>query len=122
MEDLKGRTTFINFWATWCGPCIAEMPYLQKLHVRLKDQKNIQLLTLNVDENPGVVAPFLRSGNYTFPVLPAEQFVQRDLGVYGFPTNWVVDPDGIVRRLHGAGLGEPDRWIEWVYQSLVASK
>jgi thiol-disulfide isomerase/thioredoxin len=122
LDDLKGKTTLINFWATWCGPCVAEMPYLQKLHVRLKDQKNVQMLTLNVDENPGVVAPFLRNGNYTFPVVPAEQFVQRDLRVNGFPQNWVVDPDGLVRRAHAAGLGEPDRWIEWVYQSLLASK
>lgn len=122
LEDLRGKTTFINFWATWCGPCVAEMPFLQKLHIRLKDQKKVQVLTFNVDENPGVVSPFLRIGNYTFPVVPAEQFVQKDLRVNGFPESWVVDPDGWVRRIHGAGLGEPDRWIEWVYQSLVTAK
>ena len=119
LADLKGKTTLINFWATWCGPCVAEMPYLEKLHRRLTDQPNVQLLTLNVDENPGVVAPFVRVGSYTFPVVPAEQFVQNMLRVNGYPTNWVVDPDGVVRRMHGAGLGEPDRWVEWVYNSLT---
>jgi len=122
LADLKGKTTLINFWATWCGPCVAEMPYLQKLHMQLKDQKNVQLLTLNVDENPGVVVPFLRNGNYTFPVVPAEQFVQKDLRVNGFPENWLVDPDGLVRRIHVGGLGDPDRWIKWVYQNMVAPK
>jgi thiol-disulfide isomerase/thioredoxin len=119
LADLRGKTTLINFWATWCGPCIAEMPYLEKLHHRFKDQASVQLLTLNVDENPGVVAPFLRTGNYTFPVAPAGQFVQNTLQVNGYPTNWVVDPDGVVRRMHAAGLGEPDRWVEWVYNSLT---
>lgn len=122
LADLKGKTTFINFWATWCGPCLTEMPYLEKLHRRLKDHPTVQLLTLNVDENPGVVAPFLRTGSYTFPVITAEQFVQNTLKVNGYPANWVVDPDGIVRRMQGGGLGEPDRWLDWVYRSLVEPK
>jgi AhpC/TSA family len=98
------------------------MPYLEKLHRRFDGQANVQLLTLNVDENPGVIAPFMRTGNYTFPVVPAEHFVQNTLGVNGYPTTWVVDPDGIVRRIHSAGLGEPDRWVEWVYDSLTDRK
>jgi thiol-disulfide isomerase/thioredoxin len=120
LADLKGKTTLINFWATWCPPCVGEMPYLEKLYARLKDQPGIQVLTLNVDENPGVVVPFLHAHNYTFPVLPAQRFVQDTLRVTGYPDNWVVDPDGIVRRTNGGGLGEPDRWIEWVYNSLMS--
>jgi thiol-disulfide isomerase/thioredoxin len=89
LADLKGKTTLINFWATWCGPCVAEMPYLEKLHQRLKDQARVQVLTLNVDENAGVLAPFLRTPNYSFPVAPAQQFVQKTLRVNGCPDNWL---------------------------------
>jgi thiol-disulfide isomerase/thioredoxin len=122
LADFKGKTTLINFWATWCGPCVAEMPYLEKLHRRLKDQPKVQLLTLSVDENPGLIVPFLRTGSYTFPAIPAQHFVQDTLRLNGYPANWIVDPDGVVRRVHGAGLGEPERWLNWVYDSLVGKK
>ncbi|HEV8375651.1 MAG TPA: TlpA disulfide reductase family protein, partial [Candidatus Polarisedimenticolia bacterium] len=51
--DLRGKVTFINVWATWCGPCQAELPHLQKLHERLEGRSGIRLLSFNVDSNPG---------------------------------------------------------------------
>jgi hypothetical protein len=59
-NDLKGKVTIVNIWATWCGPCIAELPYVQKVQNSIKNRKDVQVITLNIDENPGLIEPFLK--------------------------------------------------------------
>ena len=55
LADLKGKVAFINLWATWCGPCRAELPYVQKLREQLKDRKDVVVLTLNIDAIRGIL-------------------------------------------------------------------
>ena len=50
LADLKGKTAFVNVWATWCAPCRKEMPHLQRLYDRVKGRPDVVLLTMNVDE------------------------------------------------------------------------
>ena len=97
LKDLGGRTLLINLWATWCGPCQAEMPHLQKLYEKTKDRSDVQLLTFNIDEELGLVAPFLKDKGYTFPVLPAYSTVVSLLDSYAIPQNWIVDSNGTWR-------------------------
>jgi cytochrome c-type biogenesis protein len=52
LKTVQGRSVLINVWATWCGPCNAELPHLQKLYEALKDRPDLQILTFNVDEAP----------------------------------------------------------------------
>ena len=59
LKNLDGRTTLINVWATWCGPCMEELPHVEKIYEMMAERKDIQLVTFNVDENPGLVQPFL---------------------------------------------------------------
>ncbi|MDR3717539.1 MAG: TlpA disulfide reductase family protein [Bryobacteraceae bacterium] len=94
LKDLGGRAVLINVWATWCGPCQAELPRLQKLYEQVKDRADLQILTLTIDEDPGVVAPFLKEKGYTFPVLPAYGFVTELLDLVAIPQNWIVDAKG----------------------------
>jgi thiol-disulfide isomerase/thioredoxin len=70
--NLKGKTTWINVWATWCEPCRTELPQLQKLYDLVGERKDIQVITVSVDENPGLVEPFLRENHYTFPAILAK--------------------------------------------------
>ncbi len=49
LPDLKGKVTFLDFWATWCGPCVGELPELEKLYQRLAGRKDLQLVTIKVD-------------------------------------------------------------------------
>jgi thiol-disulfide isomerase/thioredoxin len=95
LKELNGKTLLINLWATWCGPCQAELPHLQKFYEKTKDRRDIQVLTFDLDEDLGVVAPYLKEKGYTFPVLPAYSTVVGLLDGFAIPQTWLVDPHGV---------------------------
>ncbi len=84
----------------------------------MKDRKDIQIITFNVDDNVGAIAPFMKENKYTFPVVPA-QFLMHDLvPVLGIPLNWFVDASGVV-RLERAGFGgDGAKWIDEMLEQL----
>ena len=91
LVDFKGKAVLINVWATWCGPCRTEHPYLQKFYDLVKDRGDVQLVTFNIDESAADVAPYMKENHYTFPVLLAKDFVNDLLPLVSVPQNWVVD-------------------------------
>ena len=99
------------------------MPHLQKLFDRIKDRKDIQLVTLNVDDNIGAVAPFMKENKYTFPVVSAENFMHDLVPVLGIPLNWIVNTDGVV-VLERVGFGAADAatWVDEVLASLEKAR
>lgn len=101
-ESLKGKVVFMNIWATWCPPCIAEMPNIQKLYDKVGSD-NIAFVMLSVDEG-GVekVKKFIKKKKYTFPVyMPASQFPQ-EFYSNAIPTTFIISPEGkIVARQEG---------------------
>jgi thiol-disulfide isomerase/thioredoxin len=122
VTNLKGKTTLINVWATWCGPCRLELPHLQKLHDKVKGRPDVQVITLNVDENRGLIEPFLKENNYTFPVLLARSFVDSFTGPLGIPTNWISDADASI-RLESTGFGgDGDEWIQQTEEQMEKVK
>jgi peroxiredoxin len=70
LDDYKGQVVLLNFWATWCGPCQAEMPHLEKMYVDLKE-KGFVVLAVSTDDarNASKVKPLIKRNRYTFPVL-----------------------------------------------------
>jgi thiol-disulfide isomerase/thioredoxin len=111
LADLKGKVAFINFWATWCGPCKAELPYVQKLHDKMKDSMDVLILTFNIDEELGLVEPFIKENKYTFTVVPAQAYAN-GLDVYSIPRNWVIDEKGLL-RFEGMGfMGVGEEWMK----------
>jgi thiol-disulfide isomerase/thioredoxin len=106
LKDLKGKGTLINFWATWCGPCRAEHPEIQKLHDRLKGSNNLQVLTLSVDENPALVTAYLKEKGFTFPVIHAPLLADRLFPYSGLPTSFLVNAEGRRTSLYPFGGGE----------------
>jgi peroxiredoxin len=111
LADLKGKIAFINVWATWCGPCCSELPHLQRLYDGVKERRDVVLLTMNVDEKASEVEPFMRRNGYTFPVIPAYDYVRKTLATVGIPRNWVIDQNG-VWRFDEIGYREGDG--DWV--------
>ena len=79
-------------------PCRAELPKLQKLYEKVKDRSDLQILTFNIDQDLGLVAPFVKDKGFTFPVLPAYRFVEDLLeDLVSIPQNWLLDPEGAWR-------------------------
>jgi thioredoxin-like negative regulator of GroEL len=108
-EDLVGRPTIVNFWATWCGPCRSELPDLARLHEHSNGR--YRLLTIT-DEPPGVVKPFLEHRRLQLPVLydPGGR-VARSFGVDSIPMTVLLDSQGLV--VHDfVGIAHPDILLE----------
>lgn len=102
LEDLRGRVVVLNVWATWCAPCIREMPALQRLHERLED-RGLSIVAVSVDAaGPGagddVVRAFVDEYGLTFTVLrDASGRIEDAFRVAGLPTTFVIDRDGRIR-------------------------
>src|SRR4029077_4848294 len=94
LARLGGKTLLINIWATWCGPCMAEHPEFQKLYDKFKDRPDVSILSFNVDDDLGKVAPYVAEHKYTFPVIPAADLVDAMVPQLAIPRNWMVDTRG----------------------------
>ena len=105
-EDLRGKVTLVNFWATWCGPCRAEIPDLIKLQERYPDQ--LQIIGVSEDEGPvGLVERFAEQYGMNYPIVMTTPEIDRAFpGVMALPTSFMVDPDLRVVRTH-VGLVNP---------------
>ncbi len=105
-EDLQGKVTLVNFWATWCGPCRAEIPDLIKLQARYPEQ--LQVIGISTDEaGEQVVESFAAQFGINYPIVMSTPELNRAFpGVMALPTSFIVDPDGRVVRTH-VGLVNP---------------
>jgi thiol-disulfide isomerase/thioredoxin len=121
LTDLKGKVVLINLWATWCGPCNAELPELEKLYEKTKGRSDIQILTFDIDEDVGLVAPYLKEKGYTFPVLPAYSLVVNLLNGFAIPQSWLVDTKGDWEWTQ-IGHGADDSWVQDMMQKLETAK
>jgi thiol-disulfide isomerase/thioredoxin len=122
LKNLEGKSVLINVWATWCGPCQAELPKLEKLYEKVKDRPDIQIVTLNIDQDLGLVAPFVKDKGFTFPVLPAYSFVLSLLDSVAIPQNWILDPKG-AWRLSQLGYDASDaQWADTMIAKMQSVK
>ncbi len=104
LADFKGKTLVVNFWATWCGPCVKEMPLLDALQAKMGGAK-FQVLTISQDrEGEKVAKPFFEKNNWKNLALfmdPPGRF-QKDAKLRGLPTTLIVDKNGLeVARVEG---------------------
>ncbi|MFA7418679.1 MAG: TlpA disulfide reductase family protein [Melioribacteraceae bacterium] len=97
-SDLKGKVTLINFWATWCGPCKAEMPLMQKdIYEKIKDD-NFVMAAISRGEETEVVKKFIDLNKHTFPIyLDKETTVYKLFASKYIPRNFVIGKDGKVK-------------------------
>lgn len=121
LKDLAGRAVLINVWATWCVPCQAELPKLEKLYEKVKGRPDLQILTLTIDQDPGVVAPFMTEKGYTFPALPAYSFVTGLIEQVAIPQNWIVDAKG-EWRWTGAPDAPDAQWQDAMLKQLESAR
>lgn len=91
LEELKGKPIFINYWASWCPPCIAEMPSVQNLYDNYKDK--VHFIFIN-NENPSVVEEFMKKNNYSLPTHNFMGGVTELFEISTLPTTIIINPQG----------------------------
>ena len=100
--DLKDKIVFINFWATWCPPCIAEIPSLNDLYNQLREDEQFVFLFINEDEDVAKAETFLQKGGYSLPLMTRAGSIPADIYTGTLPTTVVLNKEGnIVFRHEG---------------------
>jgi cytochrome c biogenesis protein CcmG/thiol:disulfide interchange protein DsbE len=106
LTDLKGKVVILNFWATWCPPCIEETPSLNRLQ-KYVESRNALVLGVSIDEDPAAYEKFLKDYGVAFPTFrePTRKLAL-DYGTPVFPDTYVIDRHGkILRKFFG-----PQQW------------
>ena len=115
LSDLRGQVVVLDFWASWCTPCIERLDHLQHMHEQNADQ-GLTVLAINIEETQGEVSTFVSDHGYTFAVLlDTDASVSDAYGVAAIPHTVIVDREGEVHYIAGG----PDD-IENTLQRLLA--
>jgi thiol-disulfide isomerase/thioredoxin len=93
----EGKTTLVYVWAPSCVPCWQTLPAIQKLYNTVKNQDNLQVVTINVDDDKEKLAAFVQERGYDIPVVTAPAYVEKVLPEMTIGQIWIVDPSGAVR-------------------------
>ncbi|MFZ4928025.1 TlpA family protein disulfide reductase [Chryseobacterium sp. Mn2064] len=103
--SLQNKVVFINFWASWCPPCRAEFPSVQKLYEKYKTNPNMVFLTINMDDNMQLGKNYLQEKGFTVPFLVPVGTIPVALYEGSLPTTVVLDKKGEI-RLHHTGVAD----------------
>ena len=122
LKEQRGKVVFLNFWATWCAPCIREMPMMEKLHKDL-GKDGLVVLAINFQETPNQVKEFFREHNLTFTAL-----LDRDGKVFELYQAWALPMSAIVNK-RGELVGKVMGYRDWhgeearqLFQGLLAEE
>lgn len=118
-NELKGKVVFINFWASWCPPCRAEMPSLNMLYNKFKDDNRFVFLFLNEDEDASKGRNFLQKNDYSFPLISVEERVPDEIFGGTLPTTVVLNKEGkLVMKHEGLAGYSGDDFIKQLKELL----
>jgi len=99
LSDFRGEPVLVNFWASWCGPCRYEMPFIQEVYEEWS-ASGLVMLAINQGESLSTVDDFMQSGNYSFPVLLDTQGQVADqYNILGIPATFFIDEDGVIQAI-----------------------
>ncbi|AOM76564.1 TlpA family protein disulfide reductase [Pedobacter steynii] len=115
LGDLKGKVVFLNFWATWCPPCLAEMPSVNKLFEQFKDDKEVVFILVDADNDFAKAQKYMDRKGYQLPVYTAASSIPDYLFSGSLPTTVVFDKEGrISYHESGAANYASARFIDFI--------
>ncbi len=115
LKEQQGKIVFLNFWATWCIPCVVEMPSMEKLHNKMKG-KDFLMVAVSVDDGKKVISDFVKKHKLTFTIIHDINKniyeLYNTLGLNGFPTTFIIDKKGYI-------ISVIERELEWDKQDSI---
>ena len=120
LSDYRGKTVFLNFWASWCQPCVEELPSIVALNKAMKGRPFV-ILAVSEDDSAGDVRKFFGGVTPDFPiVMDDDQKVTREYGTFKFPETYVIDADGRIRaKFIGGRKWDAPESLAW-FQDLTS--
>lgn len=110
LSDLRGKVVVIDFWATWCAPCIRQIPVLNKFY--LMKQNNVTVLGVSVDVgNRDKVAAFVEKHGIRYEVLLGSESLAQQFGALGYPALFIVEADGTIASVHHGVISDQDLMV-----------
>ena len=107
LSDLRDKPVYLNFWATWCPPCVRELPHIQAKYEQYKDK--IHFLAISLDGEQAAPAEFIPAKGYTFPVgYGNEREISRAYNVEAIPMSFIIDTNGVVKAKIVGSMDEAD--------------
>ena len=119
--DFRGKTTFVNIWATWCAPCREELPQVERLWQRLKGRKDVALVSISIDDNPATIIGFAKAQRLSFPALAGGALYESMITEAAVPRNWIVDRNGVLLK-EQIGFANSGRWLDDMLAEIEKSK
>lgn len=122
LSEFKGKVIFINLWATWCPPCVAEMPGIQELYDEVKGE-NVEFVMLSLDDSEAKPMRFIEKKSFTFPVYMAADYVPEVYRSQSIPTTFVISADGkIVSKKVGMAKYNSKSFIDFMKKEIAKAK
>ncbi|OGT71833.1 MAG: hypothetical protein A3H44_06735 [Gammaproteobacteria bacterium RIFCSPLOWO2_02_FULL_57_10] len=117
LAALQGKTVYVDFWASWCAPCLRSLPQINELYAEYKE-RGFEVIAINVDDPIEDGRDFLLDTPLDYLIAAdTDNAVLTEYGVIGMPTSFLIDPQGVVRMVH---MGFKEKDIEIIEQELVA--
>ena len=111
LSDYKGKVVFIDFWATWCPPCRASIPAVEKLYEQYKDDEDFVVLGINLQEDKDTILKFMKKQKMNYPVLLSDKKVISNYKISSIPRFFIIDKNGeIYNKYVGFAPGVEELW------------
>lgn len=115
LNELKGKVVFLNFWATWCPPCLAEMPSINKLYEQYKTNNEVVFILLDADSNFEKANGYMKARKYAMPVYQMASSVPKQIFAGSLPTTIVFDKQGRLSFKHeGVANYSSKKFVEFI--------